>query len=68
MNINIINPPTILLEEGTKAVTLESRLFLVTVKHIGFFSLQRVIISRRLTLPWAWQNLNVGWALLCVPQ
>jgi len=29
---------------------------------------QRVIISRRLTLPWAWQNLNVGWALLCVPQ
>jgi hypothetical protein len=23
------------------------------------------IESRRLTLPWAWQNLNVGWALLC---
>ena len=34
-----------------------------------FFLLrQSVIISRRLTLLWAWQNLNVGWALLCVPQ
>jgi hypothetical protein len=39
MNINIINAPTILIEEGTKAVTLRSIMFLLTVKHIGFFSL-----------------------------
>jgi hypothetical protein len=39
MNINIINAPTILIEEGTKAVTLRSIFFLPTVKHIGFFSL-----------------------------
>jgi hypothetical protein len=36
MNINIINAPTILIEEGTKAVTLRSIMFLLTVKHIGF--------------------------------
>jgi len=28
MNINIINAPTILIEEGTKAVTLRSIIFL----------------------------------------
>jgi hypothetical protein len=39
MNINIINAPSILIEEGTKAVTLRSMIVLLTVKHIGFFSL-----------------------------
>jgi hypothetical protein len=37
MNINIINAPTILIEEGTMAVTLRSIIFLLTV--FGFFSL-----------------------------
>jgi hypothetical protein len=39
MNIYIINAPTILIEEGTKSVTLRSIIFLVTMKHIGLFSL-----------------------------
>jgi hypothetical protein len=39
MNINIINALTILIEEGTKAVTMRSIHFLLTVKHIGLFSL-----------------------------
>ena len=36
MNINIINAPTILIEEGTKAVTLRSIMFLLKVKLDSF--------------------------------
>jgi hypothetical protein len=45
MNINIINATTILIEEGTKAVTLRSIIVLLTVKHIGFFSIFNKILS-----------------------